>query len=219
MFRDDPIQCPNKNPVLGRYLGTAIDVGDSQDHGNGEVMHRSTYGGLKEDQWTNQAHMSLRKDFDSNIKDRIGPDASYDDFTDINLEDTPLYAMYEDDTIDVEVGLAGNTEYDEGPAMAIGLYREVPTPEGNSNYLNALVMLPRGNSYARVKVIGRKRDADGNAVGRYNDNPILDTREYSVEFDDGEISELTANLISESIYAACDDSGNDYLIIDSISDY
>ena len=27
MFRDDPIQYPDENPVLGRYLVPAIDVG------------------------------------------------------------------------------------------------------------------------------------------------------------------------------------------------
>ena len=56
---------------------------------------------------------------------------------------------------------------------------EVPKPKANDNYVNASVMLPRGNSYAIGKVVGRKRDTDGNAVGRTNGNPILDTRELS----------------------------------------
>ena len=60
----------------------------------------------------------LRKDFYSNIKDRFGSDISPDDFPDINLEDTPLYEMYEDNTIDVKGGLADNTEDDKDPAMA-----------------------------------------------------------------------------------------------------
>ena len=60
---------------------------------------------------------------DSNIKDRFGPDVSPDNFTDIILEDTPLYEMYEYDTTDVEVGLAGNTKYDEDPAMSTVLDR------------------------------------------------------------------------------------------------
>ena len=64
-----------------------------------------------------------------------------------------------------------------------------------------------------------KMYADENVVGGSNDNPILDTMEYSVEFDDGEFSELTANVIAESMYAACDDSGNEYLMMDSIVDY
>ena len=64
--------------------------------------------------------------------------------------------------------------------MDTGLDREVSTPDVNDNYVNASVMLPIGNIYTRGKVIGRKRDADGNSIGRKNYNPILDTREYRV---------------------------------------
>ena len=110
----------------------------------------------------------------------FGSDISPYDFPDVNLEDKPLYDMYEDDTIDVEGGLADKSEDNEVPVMATGLDRQVPTPEVNENYVNSLVMLPRRNTYARGEVIGRKRDASGNAVGRMNDNPILDTPKYRV---------------------------------------
>ena len=60
--------------------------------------------------------------------------------------------------------------------MANGLYREVSTPEVNENYVNTSVMLSRGNSYAREKFIGHKKDTYGSDVGRGTDNPILDTR-------------------------------------------
>ena len=83
--------------------------------------------------------------------------------------------------------------------MDTGLDRKVPMTEVNDNYVNASVMLPRGNSYARGKVIGWKIDADRNASGRTNDKPILKMREYCVEFDDGEVSELTENVIVDSI--------------------
>ena len=126
----------------------------------------------------------MRKFFDSNIDNRFEPDISPDNFSDVNLEDTPLYEIYEDDTTDVGGGLAGKTEDYEDPSMANGFYREVRMPEINDNHVNASVMLPRGNSYDRVKVVGREKGADGNAVGRTNDT-ILDTREYCVEFYDG----------------------------------
>ena len=126
----------------------------------------------------------------------------------MNLEDTPLYPMYEDDNTYVEGGLSVNTGDEEDPDMATGLDHEVPTPKENDNHVNTSVMFPRGNSYAY-----------GNAVGRSNDNPIIDTREYSVEFDDGEVSELTANVIADLMYAACNESGNEYLMTDSIEEY
>ena len=64
--------------------------------------------------------------------------------------------MYEDDTTNVEGGFSGNVEDNEDPVMATGLYREVPTPESNENYVNASVVLPIGNSYTIWKFIVRK---------------------------------------------------------------
>jgi hypothetical protein len=60
-----------------------------------------------------------------------------------------------------------------------------------------------------------KRDADGNPKGCANSNSILDTREFTVMFDDGDMTDLTANLIAESMYAQCDPDGNQYVLLDS----
>ena len=156
MFRDEPIQYPDENTVLDRYLKPEINFGPAMTanimKGNYEVVNQSTYPGLKEYECTNQAHISLKKDFDSNIKDRFGPDILPDAFPDVNLEDTPLYEIYEDDTTYVEVFFPGNNEYNEDPVMATGLDRKVPMTEANDNYVNASVMLPRDNSCARGKV-------------------------------------------------------------------
>ena len=65
----------------------------------------------------------------------------------------------------------------------------------------------------------RKRDADGNVVGKANSNPILDTRTYDVEFEDGDVTEFTANIIAENMYAQCDAEGNQYVLLDKIVDY
>jgi hypothetical protein len=68
-------------------------------------------------------------------------------------------------------------------------------------------------------VTARKRDLDGNLKGIANENPILDTREYVVTFDDGDVTDLTANLIAESMYAQCDPDGNQFVLLDAIIDY
>ena len=47
-------------------------------------------------------------------------------------------------------------------------------------------MLPRDGTLARGRVTERKHDHEGNVIGRSNANPILDTREYEVKFEDGE---------------------------------
>ena len=223
MFRDEPIQYPDENPVLGRYLVPAIDVGPETKanitQANIEVVHCSAYPGIKKDENTNQAYKSLRKDCDKIIKEIFWPDMSPYDFSDGNQQDIPLYDIYQDDTTDTEGFWDDKSEYDEVPVMDTGQDRQVPTPEVNHNNVNYSVMFPRGNTYDRGKVIGRKIYASGNAVGRMNDNPILDTREYFFELDGGEVSKLTANVIAESMYTVCDDYGNDYLIMDWIVDY
>ena len=56
-------------------------------------------------------------------------------------------------------------------------------------------------------------------MGHANPNPILDTREYTVTFDDGDVTNLTANLIAESMYAQCDLDGNQYVLLDSLTDH
>ena len=115
--------------------------------------------------------------------------------------------------------MSRKNEDNENPIMDTVLDSEVPTLEVKSNYVNTSVMLPILNTYDRGKVIGRKRDADGNFVGRRNDKSILDTREYCVYFDDEEVRKRTASLITESMYEAFDDFVNEYLMVDSIVGY
>jgi hypothetical protein len=78
------------------------------------------------------------------------------------------------------------------------------------------VLLPKGGYEYIAKVIGRKRDANGNPVGRYNPNPILDTTVHVVQFPDGTIQEYAANVLAEALYAHVDDDGNRWLLLKSI---
>ena len=93
------------------------------------------------------------------------------------------------------------------------------TPEMGDNYLGAEIMLPRGGTLVKGRVAARKRDRDGNPIGLANSNPILDTRSYIVHFDDGDQTELTANMIAESLYSQCDPDGHQYVLLDEIVDY
>jgi hypothetical protein len=68
-------------------------------------------------------------------------------------------------------------------------------------------------------VIRHKRNADGNTVGRAHERPILDTWTYDLEFNDGTITELTANKIAKCMYAQCDPGGNQYILLDCFSDF
>jgi hypothetical protein len=222
---------PDDNPVLGRYLGPAINVGPALTakilKANGEVVYWSTYRALADVEWANAAHVCHRIEFDLNILDKFGPETTPDDFPDLDIPATPElnhfddvdYAGRDDKWVKrwrafTGDGLTGNAD-DEIPSPSIGVDVELPTPAGD-NYVNASLMLPCGNLLAHGTVIGRKRDAQGDPIGNANANPIMDSRIYRVEFD---VCELTANIIAEYMYTSCDADGNEYILFDSFVDF
>ena len=96
---------------------------------------------------------------------------------------------------------------------------DTPTPEVGDNYISSELLFPRNGTLAKGKVTARKRDSEGNPIGRAHQNPILDTRQYLVEFEDGDVTELTANSIAENMYSQCDIDGNQYLLLDTFVDF
>jgi hypothetical protein len=69
------------------------------------------------------------------------------------------------------------------------------------------------------KVIGRKRDKDGNLVDRNHSNPILNMTVVVVQCDDGCVEEFAANEIAEHIFAQVDGEGNQFVLLNGIIDH
>lgn len=208
MFIDAPAQFPNDRKALGRYLGPSIDVGPAMSakilKANGEIVIRSTLRPLSLEERADELHKELRRKFDEAVVVKLGRPALLEDFPEDDL--TPVFDAYDDDSEDAKLPQSPDDELE-------------PTPEAGDRLINADVLLPRGSTLARGRVIERKRDADGNPIGRAHNNPILDSRQYRVEFDDGEVTELAANVIAESMYAMCDDEGERILLLDSFVDF
>ena len=59
----------------------------------------------------------------------------------------------------------------------------------------------------------------GDLIGKANQNPILDILSYQVQFPDGEIASYAANLIAENMITQCDPDGNQFLLLESITDH
>ena len=72
-------------------------------------------------------------------------------------------------------------------------------------------MLSRRVKIEKDQVIKCKYDANGYAIEMANASPIWDIRFYKVEFPsiDSEVAELTANMITNSVYIECNVNGND----------
>jgi hypothetical protein len=87
----------------------------------------------------------------------------------------------------------------------------------DDTYLNMELALPRsGGEVEFARVVKRLRDKDGIPIGTANDNPILDSRMYEVEFPDGYKTSMAANAIAENLFAQVDPEGNRHAVFEDI---
>jgi hypothetical protein len=90
----------------------------------------------------------------------------------------------------------------------------------NDAYWNKKIAVARGANEVQLrKVTKRLRDADGRPIGTTNDNPLLDTRKYAVEFRDGRVESVSANLIAQNLYSQLDDKGKRHILLTGIVDH
>ena len=73
-----------------------------------------------------------------------------------------------------------------------------------------------GNVATTATVIKRKLDPLGIPLGKYHPNPLLDTREYEVELEDGTYDSYFANTIAENLWSQCDVEGRQFNIVREI---
>jgi hypothetical protein len=140
-------------------------------------------------------HQETHRVFTKSVSQALGSVATKQDFPAEDL--TPEYVTYDiDHDLDIDHG---------------DLEVEV-TPEIGDNYLSAEISIPYGGMMTKRHVTSQKRDIYGNPIGRAQ-------QQYVIESKDGDETELTANLIAESIYVECDPDGNQYVLLDSISDH
>ena len=88
------------------------------------------------------------------------------------------------------------------------------TPEVfDDTYLNMELAFPRdepGTEFARVtKTLCNH---NGLLVGTANQNPILDSRMYEVEYQDGHNASLSDNAIAQNMFAQVDEEGNRHIM-------
>ena len=98
---------------------------------------------------------------------------------------------------------------------------EVDDEIGGDHFMNMEVGLPRGPDGTIIKARVKKRTTDeaGNTIGKYHTNPLLDSRMYDVEFEDGGVEAITANIIAENILSQIDEEGHRQLMLDKIIDH
>jgi hypothetical protein len=211
VFYRNPGAFPANEPAqVGRWLGVAHRVGQALCYWilpiSGIPIARSTVQSWSTEDLDNDVMREKLKAYDEAIKAKLKTEDIIPGVLDVNQLR--------------EWDIDGEEEVDEKEDPE----GEMPeaddwTADAFDQYINAEVMLPRGDTLQRAQVKSRKRNADGDPVGTANSNPILDSRVYMVEHPDGAISEFTANVIAENLYSQVDSEGNEYLILSEIIDH
>ena len=208
MFWDNHPHLPETKETLGRWLGPAPNVGSAMTakilKENGQVIPVSTYRPMTPEEKDRNEVLNEMNHFDETIKQKLGTPLTVET---IRKDDpdmlTPDIEAYEDDS-EGTIPLNQNDEV---------------TPEEYDQYINAQVNFPHDDQVRTGTVKRRVRGPDGELRGLANNNPILDTRLYEVEFPDGRTKEYTANTIAENMYAMCDPQGNQYQLLEAITDH
>ena len=84
-------------------------------------------------------------------------------------------------------------------------YAEDLSPDNFYVYGTMEISMDRSGAEPQLsRVVKKMKDNEGNTIGMANKNPILDTRVYWIEFQDGFRQPLAVNLISENLFAQVD---------------
>ena len=207
-FLDPTASFPEPKEVYGRWLGPSADVGPVMcSHilkKNGHTITQSTFRPLTNDEKLDPAQQEIRREFDKAIADKLGKSPADGDSIfdgDYGEARTPEHELYADDFE--------------------GTHEHVPdidnvTPAEMDNYVGAQINIPYDGEIVTGTVKRRATESDGELRGTANDNPMLDTRMYEVEFGEGQLREYSANVIAENMFAQVEGDGHVSLLFDSI---
>ena len=198
---DPTIPYPQEKEILGRWLGPARDVGPAMCakilKSNGQILYTLSYRALTTKEWRNPEEIKARQLFDTIIGRKLGEPTTEDKIKSIDPDAiTPSYEPMDEEHQIPDIDNA--------------------TPEYHDQYIGAEVALPFQGTLTTGKVKRRTRTDAGELFGQSNENPILDTRSYDVEFPDGTVSSYTANVIAMNMLAQCDEEGNHLATLDGI---
>ena len=200
----------------GRWLGVSNNTGRLMTYyvltQRGTVISRSTVQRVTSLELSTTNVTKMFNDFDQNISIKLKHDMSGFQGDKPNPEDWADLLSSDPDFND-----EFNKIFNDNSIKEADEYTEETLDD---TYLNMEVALPRdsdGPEYA--KVTKRLRDANGLPIGTANDNPILDTRLYEVEYLDGYRTSLAANAIAENLFSQVDEEGNRHVLFDAIIDH
>ena len=202
----------------GRWLGVSHRTGSLMSYyvltETGHVITRTTVQRVTNLEAQEEVNRVVFEDFDKEIRRRFKEGELPDDDSKPNPEDWAEFLEFDPDFQEEFDKIVSNEAIPEADNQEY-------TPEvGDDTYLHMELALPRdGDGPEFARVTKRLRDNNGLPIGTANENPILDSRMYEVEYADGHKIAMAANAIAENLFAQVDEEGNRHVLFQEIIDH
>ena len=215
---------------LGRWLGISRKVGAGMCYyiltREGNVISESTVMPVTEEQMRNPDIKAKVEAFNAAVKAKLDEDDytipvadGMDSLDDTGRRDFAHLLKLAHDGREQPTGNGNSTEMEAAYAANVedSLQADGEEMPQLDNLIGATIKMetPEGNVKTGT-VKKRAVDDNGRGVGTHNDNTLLDSRQYEVEFEDGSYDRYQANVIAENIYSQTDDEGRETLLLDEI---
>jgi hypothetical protein len=197
-------------PQPGRWLGVANDIGTRTlsywvIDKRGQVYARTSVQCVMDDELKVNATKELFDEMDSAIKQTLDGDHHF-----TNLESDVDVNQYVIEYVDNAI-----------PEPMVGRFLpdvdEIERTDGYDEYVGAQMTFDLGGEAGlRGTVVKRAKGGDGNPIGDRHNNPVLDTRRYTVRLMDGSEQEFAANQIAENLYSQVNGYGQQELLFHEI---
>ncbi len=211
-YREQSSKFPFDKEILGRVLGPAKGEGNDMAQwilkANGNVVPRRSLRHLTVAEIHSPVVSKQQKIYDTLIERRWGtsmsapPKESKDN----------TFEEYEDDDEEPRI----IPEVEDTVDSNGRLLEQQPMYD---KLINAEVALQLGDEMCSGKVVRRSLGPDGGTAGMYEDNPMLNSVIYDIEFPDGQTREYAANTIAENMLTQVDCDGYSKTLMVGIVDF
>ena len=215
---------------LGCWLGPAYDIGHGVAHhvltSTSKVRTRSTVSSLTHEEQVDIPINEQKITFTKSMEAIVGNScqATMTHVEDYDSSD-PYQAIFDDldDEIDDEDIEPQELSPDGIPIRVPGAESYLANDPAfavlNDEHIVMKITLPHQGEMREGTVIERNKNYDSSLIGTVHSNPIIDAREYKVDFGDGDYGDYATNVLIENLYAHVDNEGCSHSILKAITDH
>lgn len=199
-----------------RWLGVSHHVGSDLSYWllleSGKIVSRTSVQHITQADKRDESLKKRIDEFNEKVEERL-------DDTNFRSDEADVDFYLED--VDVREDDMNTPTVDEYGDMVQEARKDADEFDNDAydRYLGAELNINRGDGEIRGRVVKRARGSDSEFVGRAHRNPLLDTREYWIEFPDGDQEKYAANVIAENLYSQVDSEGRQYAVMNEIVDH